>query len=119
MVADPPEVLVDGGTKEVARSGEEVARAEVLLVELPELVAVEGVPQALEGERVVEDVDVRGDSGVVCALAIPGTAIGAPPASAAAEPVKKRRLEVSERIPDPSGFRASVMYPLFFFRAGQ
>jgi hypothetical protein len=48
-------------------------------------------------------------------MAIPGTAISAPPASAAAEPVKKLRREVSDRIPDPSGFAVSVMYPFSFF----
>jgi hypothetical protein len=56
-----------------------------------------------------------GGSGVVCAFAIPGTAISAPPASAAAEPVRKLRREVRDRIPDPSGFAVSVMYPFSFF----
>src|SRR4028119_1034898 len=52
---------------------------------------------------------------VLWACAIPGTAISAPPASAAAEPVKKLRREVSDCIPDPSGFAVSVMYPFSFF----
>src|SRR5918997_666719 len=56
-----------------------------------------------------------GGSGVVCALAIPGTAISAPPASAAAEPAKKLRREVSDRAPDPSGFAVAVMYAFSFF----
>src|SRR5215210_216463 len=52
-----------------------------------------------------------GGSGVECALATPGTAINAPPASAAADPAKNFRREVI----DPSlRYVSSLMYSVSF-----
>jgi hypothetical protein len=52
--------------------------------------------QPLQRERVIEDIDVCRGSPGLWADAAPGTAIKAPPESAAAEPVRNFRREVSD-----------------------
>ena len=71
--------------------------SEVAAAELLEAPAVEVGLEVLERERVVEDLDV-GDTAalLVLAFATPGTAIRAPPASAAADPARNFRREVGE-----------------------
>ena len=58
VVADAHEVLVGGAAQVAAQPVEDGGAFELPLGELPEPVAVEGVLQVLEGERVVEDVYV-------------------------------------------------------------
>src|SRR5215210_7090674 len=55
-------------------------------------------------------------SSLSLAKAAPGTAIRAPPASAAADPVRKRRREVSDLPSFSSRYVRSLMYSLSFSR---
>src|SRR5215210_2525 len=55
-------------------------------------------------------------SSLPLAKAAPGTAIRAPPASAAADPVRKPRREVSDAPPFSSRYVRSLMYRLSFSR---